>query len=111
MKTFIGYALTFIVGLLLLSAESIKPFLAFLFMCILMLHYRVDFNRKMIRVAWVGLDTKLLTLIRNFKIDDEEIKKVIREEKRKWGEGNLKSFKKDMGSVMGKKIIDDDNDL
>ncbi|HNW09020.1 MAG TPA: hypothetical protein PK619_00340 [bacterium] len=111
MKTFISYATVIIIGLLLLSADSIKPFLAFLLICILVLHYRVDFNRKMIRVSWVGTDTKLLALAKKANISEKDIKQIFNEEKQKWGDSNKKSFIKDISSVMDKKVIDDDTDL
>jgi hypothetical protein len=111
MKTFISYTTVIIIGLLLLSADSIKPFLAFLLICVVVLHYRVDFNRKMIRVSWVGTDTKLLTIAKKANISEEEIKQVFKEEKQKWGESNIESFRRDISSVMGRKVIDDDTDL
>lgn len=114
MKTFFTYALTILIGLIVITADDIRWFLFYLLICLVFISYyinrRVDYNRKMLRVFWVASDTKLLALAKKLGVTKEGIRRMLIEEKATWGEENWKSFKKDMSDVMSATIIDDYED-
>ncbi|MFA6272127.1 MAG: hypothetical protein WC693_03385 [Patescibacteria group bacterium] len=112
MKNFHEFIFFTVIGLvIIIFIEDIKWFMFYFFLCILWVGFQisrqVEFNRKMLRVARIGNDIKLLALAEALKVSREDMKKIYTDMKQGIDEKDLESLKQDTRDVTGAIIVDD----